>query len=154
MKFIARHADGSIYTMPDTALHINKRPFFIPDYASPCLCQIEVAVRICRLGKNIGERWAHRYYDKATLVTNFHTPALPLSQGYGFDDAISVGEWQGVQMLSLAQCEQAAKLIAEASKYFTLRQGDVLLIAPSGEEFTVAIGDHIEIPPYLSFNIK
>lgn len=154
MKFIARHTDGSIYTMPDTALHINKRPFFIPDYASPCLCRIEVAVRVCRLGKNIGERWAQRYYDRATLVTNIHTPALPPSQGYGFDDAVSIGEWQGVQMLSLAQCDKAAKLIAESSQYFTLRQGDVILMDTYQEDFPIAIGDHIELPPYLAFNIK
>lgn len=154
MKFLAQHADGSIYMMPDTAIHINKRPFFIPPFASPCICQIEAAIRICRLGKNIGERWAHRYYDAATLVANMYTPSLPPSQGYGFDDAVSIGEWQEVETLSAEQQEKAASLIAEASKYFTLRQGDILLLGPTEETFTVNIGDRIERAPYLAFNIK
>lgn len=154
MKFIAQHADGSIFVMPDTALHITKRPFFIPDFAEPCICQVMVAVRICRLGKGIGKRWAHRYYDQATLVTNMHTPALPPSQGYGFDDSISVGEWQGVEMLTEEQKACAADLISKSSCYFTLRQGDIIIVAPHSEEFPVTIGDRIDIPPYLEYNIK
>ena len=154
MKFIGQHTDGSLYTMPDTAIHINKRPFFIPPYAEPCLCQYEVALRISRLGKNIGQRWAHRYYDAVTLVANMHTPSLPPSQGYGFDDAVSIGEWQPLDTLTPEQQERAASLIAEASRFFTLRQGDILLLEPHGKPFPVHIGDRIEMPPYLAFNIK
>ena len=154
MKFIAQHSDGSIYTMPDTAIHINKRPFFIPPYATPCFCQIEAAVRISRLGKNISERWAYRYYDAATLVANMSAPSLPITQAYGFDDAVSIGEWQTAGWLTPELQQRAAALIALASKYFTLRQGDVLLIAPQDAAFPVNIGDRIEIAPYLAFNIK
>lgn len=154
MKFVAQHADGSIYTMPDTAIHINKRPFFIPPYAEPCLCQLVYAVRISRLGKNIGQRWAHRYYDAITMVANMYTPALPPSQGYGFDDAVSIGEWQAVSELTEQQKYRVDQLIAEASRFFTLRQGDILLFEPYNEPLHVKIGDRIDIPPYLAFNIK
>lgn len=154
MKFIGRHTDGCIYTMPDTAIHINKRPFFIPPFAEPCLCQIEAAVRICRLGKNIGERFAHRYYDAATLVANMCAPSLPITQAYGFDDSVSIGEWQSAEWLTPEQQQSAATLIAEASHYFTLRQGDILLINQVEKTFPICIDDHIERTPYLSFNIK
>ena len=95
-----------------------------------------------------------RYYDAVTLVANMHTPSLPPSQGYGFDDAVSIGEWQPASMLSEEQKEHAARLIAEASRFFTLRQGDILLLEPHGEPFPVHIGDRIEMLPYLAFNIK
>ncbi len=154
MKFLARHTDGSIYTMPDTAIHINKRPFFIPPYADPCLCRIEWALRLSRLGKNIGRRWAERYYDAVTTVANIHTPALPPSQGFGFDDAVSIGEWHPVDEMSPRQKAEAAALLAEVSRYFTVRQGDILLLGPQEDDFPVKIGDRIERPPFLAFNVR
>lgn len=155
MKFIAQHPDGTLYTIPDTAIHINRRPFYIPPYAEPCFCQIAAAIRIGRLGRNIGERWAHRYYDRATLVAHKYTPSLPPSQGCCFDEAVSIGEWQETEsVLSPEQKAKADHMIAEASKYFMLRQGDILLIDNCEDPFVLNIGDRIERAPYLAFDIK
>lgn len=141
-----------VYVMPDTALHINKRPFFIPDYAKPCLMHLHVAVRICRLGRYISERYASRYYDAATLCTRMEAPLLPPFIGRCFDECVSVGEWKSADDVN------ADAAIAEVSKYFTLRQGDVILLDTIREAEEVHIGQHIEEKyqgsTVLQFNIK
>lgn len=169
MKFIScqynKNAERpfDIYVMPDTALHINKRPFFIPDYAQPCLMHVHRAVHICRLGRSISERFASRYYDAVTLCTRMETPALPPAIGRTFDECISVGEWLSVDSPAVLETAteyagEAAKAIAEVSKYFTLRQGDVILLSTIREAEEVSINQHIEEnyngTMVLQFNIK
>ena len=140
-----------MYCIPDTALHINKRPFFIPPFAVPCVMQLRWAIRIVRLGRNISARFATRYYDAATLCAHFAAPALPPSQGLCFDDCLTVGEWQNHTLVST---ETACRAIEEVSKFYTLRQGDILLLEPHGNVKEVKIGEHVEVENYLNFNIK
>lgn len=148
-----------IYTMPDTALHINKRPFFIPDYASPCVMHLHHAVRICRLGRCISQRFAHRYYDAVTLCTRMEAPALPPAVGRCFDECLSVGEWIDKADDNFKDIEEAAaRAISEVSTYFTLRQGDVILLDEVCDAEEVKIDQHIEKilegKTVLQFNIK
>lgn len=143
--------------LPDTALHINKRPFFIPDYASPCLMHIHRAVHICRLGRSISQRFASRYYDAKTLCARMEAPNLPPAIGCTFDECVSVGEWVHTDSTQAPDVE-ADRAIAEVSQYFTLRQGDVILLNTVREAEVVAINQHIEETyngtPVLQFNIK
>lgn len=149
-----------IYTLPDTAFHFNKRPFFIPDYATPCIMHQHQAVRICRLGRNISARFAYRYFDAVTLCSRMEAPSLPTSVGRCFDECLTVGEWiehkglPGDNML----LEEASFAIAEVSRYFTLRQGDVILLHEVEEPNEVQIDQHIEVcyqgHNVLRFNIK
>lgn len=152
----------NIYVMPDTALHINKRPFFIPDYANPCMMHVHRAIRICRLGKSISERFASRYYDSITLCARMEAPAIPAAIGCTFDECISVGEWitpiPETDDITNSLATLAAKAIAEVSKYFTLRQGDVILLDEVRPAEEVHINQHIEESicerQVLQFNIK
>lgn len=167
MKFICCSHNKSderpfdIYTLPDTALHINKRPFFIPDYADPCIQQLHRAVRICRLGKCISPRFAGRYYDAITLCARFEAPTLPPAVGCCFDECLSVGEWLPKDHVT-TEVErldaEARNAIAYASSFFTLRQGDVILLTPEGDGQEAHINQHIEIEyaghTVLQFNIK
>lgn len=143
--------------MPDTALHISKRPFFIPDYAQPCMMHLHRAVHICRLGKSISERFASRYYDAVTLCSRMEAPSIPLAVGRTFDECISVGEWLPVETDSTIGAE-ADRAIAEVSKYYTLRQGDVILLDTVRPAEEVVINQHIEEDicgtTVLQFNIK
>ena len=52
-----------IFLKPDSAILKDGKPFFIPDFSNEVHYETEVVVRICRLGKNIAPRFAHRYYD-------------------------------------------------------------------------------------------
>ena len=52
-----------IFTKADSSLLKDKKPFFIPDDLGQIDYETELVVRICRLGKSIPQRFAHRYYD-------------------------------------------------------------------------------------------
>lgn len=56
---------------PDSAILKDGKPFFIPDFSNEVHYETEVVVRICRLGKNIAPRFAHRYYDAVTVGIDF-----------------------------------------------------------------------------------
>ena len=60
-----------IFTKADSALLTNGRPFFIPDFTQRCDYETELVVRICRLGRSIPQRFAHRYYDAVTVGIDF-----------------------------------------------------------------------------------
>lgn len=94
--------DPAVTTIPDTALLIKQRPFFIPDYAADhCTVTLCVAVHITRLGHSIHEEFAHRYYDHeaVTLAAHFVARDLydrlraagqPVDIAVGFDEAVTV----------------------------------------------------------------
>jgi 2-keto-4-pentenoate hydratase/2-oxohepta-3-ene-1,7-dioic acid hydratase in catechol pathway len=60
-----------IFMKPDTALLRNNEPFFIPDWTNEVHHEIELVVKINRIGKNIEKRFAHRYYDEIGLGIDF-----------------------------------------------------------------------------------
>ncbi len=60
-----------IFLKPDSALLKDGKPFFLPDFSDELHYETEVVVRICRLGKCIAPRFAHRYYDAVTVGIDF-----------------------------------------------------------------------------------
>lgn len=60
-----------IFMKPDSAILKDGKPFFVPDFSNEVHYETEVVVRICRLGKNIAPRFAHRYYDAVTVGIDF-----------------------------------------------------------------------------------
>ena len=59
------------FMKPDTSLLRNNQPFFYPDFTQELSYEVEVVLRVNRLGRNINRRFAHRYYDAATLGIDF-----------------------------------------------------------------------------------
>ena len=57
-----------IFMKPDSAILKDGKPFFVPDFSHEVHYETEVVVRICRLGKNIAPRFAHRYYDAVPVT--------------------------------------------------------------------------------------
>ena len=68
---LKRPNEPVIFTKADSAILNQGKPFFIPDHLGRIDYETEVVVRICRLGKNIPERFAHRYYDAVTVGIDF-----------------------------------------------------------------------------------
>ena len=56
-----------IFMKSDSALLKDRKPFFIPDFSSEIHYETEVVVKVNKLGKNIAEQFAHRYYDEVNL---------------------------------------------------------------------------------------
>lgn len=59
------------FMKPDTALLRNNDPFYIPDWTNEVHHEVELVLRINRIGKNIEKRFAHRYYDEIGLGIDF-----------------------------------------------------------------------------------
>ena len=60
-----------IFMKPESALLKDGKPFFIPDFSNEIHYETEMVVKINRLGKNIEEKFAHRYYDELTVGIDF-----------------------------------------------------------------------------------
>lgn len=95
-----------IFTKADSALLNQGKPFFVPDWASRVDYEAELVVRICRLGKGIPVRFAHRYYDAVTVGIDFtardwqqhaREKGLPWTICKGFDGSAAIGKWVGVE---------------------------------------------------------
>lgn len=161
-----------VYLMADSALLKNGKPFFVPDWSSRTDYEAQVAVRICRLGKSIPQRFAHRYYDAVTVGINFCArhlqqqacaDGLPWTIARGFDGAATIGTF-----LNIADVEQPLAfhldvnsqtvqqgstdellfsidaLISHLSRFFTLRTGDLLFTGTPPGAGPAAIGDHLQ----------
>ncbi|MBR0047745.1 MAG: fumarylacetoacetate hydrolase family protein [Prevotella sp.] len=91
-----------VFTKADSALLKPGKPFFVPDHLGRIDYEGELVVRICRLGKSIPRRFAHRYYDAVTIGIDFtardmqreaRQKGLPWTICKGFDGSAAIGEW-------------------------------------------------------------
>ena len=73
-------AEPVIFMKPDTALLRNGNPFFLPDFSDEIHYETELVIKINRLGKNIAEKFAHRYYDELTVGIDFTARDLQRKQ--------------------------------------------------------------------------
>lgn len=163
-----------IFTKADSALLKDHKPFFIPDWSSRVDYETELVVRICRLGKGIPERFAHRYYDAVTVGIDFtardlqetaRQKGLPWTICKGFDGSAVIGDWvekdrfRDVQDLHFrldinGQTVQEGftgdmlykvdALISYLSRFFTLKMGDLLYTGTPAGVGPVRIDDHLE----------
>jgi acylpyruvate hydrolase len=60
-----------IFTKPDTAVLKNNAPFYYPDFSKDVHYEVELVLRICKEGKNIEEKFAHKYYDAIGIGVDF-----------------------------------------------------------------------------------
>lgn len=91
-----------IFLKPDSAILRDGKPFFLPDFSNELHYETELVVRICRLGKCIAPRFAHRYYDAVTVGIDFTARDLQCrlrEQGHPwelskcFDNSAAIGEF-------------------------------------------------------------
>lgn len=163
-----------IFCKPDSALLKNSKPFFVPDDLGRIEYEGELVVRICRLGKTIPERFAHRYYDAVTVGVDFtarelqaqlKANGLPWELSKGFDGSAVIGEWVTKEKLpemnrlrfhldiNSATLQQGCasdmffsvdETISYISRYFTLKTGDILFTGCPAGCAPVNINDHVE----------
>ncbi len=90
-----------VFLMPDTSLLKNNAPFYIPEFTNEVHYEIELVVRINRLGKNISEKFAHRYYDEIGIGIDFTArdlqsklkkAGLPWANAKAFDYSAPIGQ--------------------------------------------------------------
>lgn len=164
-----------LFLKPDSAiLTDDKRRFFIPDFSNNIHYEAEIVVKIDKMGKNIAERFAHRYYNEITIGIDFTArdiqselkkKGLPWEISKGFDNSAALGHFvskekygktmdnlnfslskNGVTVQSANTQEMIHsidKIIAYASKYFTLKTGDLIFTGTPSGVGQVSIGDHL-----------
>lgn len=91
-----------VFLKPDTAILLKKHPFFIPEHSNDVHHEIEVVVKINRLGKHIEPRFAHKYYSEIALGIDFTArdvqslckeKGLPWEKAKAFDGSAAVSKF-------------------------------------------------------------
>ena len=94
--------DPVVFLKPDTSILLKKQPFFIPDFSDEVHHEVEVLVKIKKVGKHIDKKFAHKYYDEIGLGIDFtardlqaqlKAKGLPWEKAKAFDGAAVVGKW-------------------------------------------------------------
>lgn len=165
--------DPVVFLKPDTSILLKGQPFFIPEFSQDVHHEVEVLVKINRIGKHIQPKFAHKYYDQIglgidftarDLQTKLKAKGLPWEKAKGFDGAAVVGKWLPKDSLphvddltfSLTKNGETVQsgssslmlwkideLIAYVSQFFTLKIGDILFTGTPAGVGPVAINDNL-----------
>lgn len=163
-----------IFLKPDTAVLPKQFPFVIPEFSNDIHYEVEVLVKINKVGKYIDEKFAHKYYDEIGLGIDFTArdlqqrlkeKGLPWEKAKAFDNSAVVGEflpkisWTSLKNINfelhknneVVQKGNTAlmlwnidQIIAYVSQYFTLRTGDIIFTGTPQGVGAVAENDILE----------
>jgi acylpyruvate hydrolase len=152
-----RPEDPVIFTKPDTALLRNNTPFYYPDFSKDIHYEVELVLRICKEGKNIEEKFAHKYYDALAIGIDFTArdlqqrakdKGLPWDIAKGFngsapvsDKFIPVSEFKDMKNISFS-LKVDGELKQQGNTSFMLFSFDYIILYVS-RFFTLRTGDLI-----------
>ena len=165
--------DPVIFLKPETAIPLKNEPFFYPDFSRDVHYEVEILVKINRVGKNIAERFAQKYYDEIGIGIDFtardlqsklKAKGLPWELAKGFNGSapisgfVSKTDFADLRNLNFrldvnGETRQQGNtslmlfnvdyLIAFVSRYFLLQQGDILFTGTPKGVGPVQIGDRL-----------
>ncbi len=163
-----------IFLKPQTAIPPKKHPFFYPDFSQDVHFEVELVVKINKIGKHIEERFAHKYYDEIGIGIDFTArdiqeeckkKGLPWEKAKAFDGSAALGEFihkkdiedlnsiefslkqNGVEKqkgISSDMIFSIDQLISYVSKYFTLKIGDLIYTGTPKGVGPIEKGDLLE----------
>ena len=161
------------FLKPDTAIQPKGHPFFIPDFSKNIHYEVELVVKISKNGKNVEERFAHKYYNEIGVGIDFTARdiqedckknGLPWERAKGFDGSAQISnEFINKESLNLNDINFSLKLnnslvqtgnskdmifsfdkiISYLSKYYTLKAGDLIYTGTPSGVGKVEIGDSL-----------
>ena len=163
-----------LFLKPDSSIILNSKPFFIPDFSQNIHYELELIIKISRLGKHIQEKFSHKYYDFIGLGIDFtardlqsdlKSKGLPWEKSKAFDGSCFISKWinksefndvnnlnfnlnkngKTVQKTnSKLMLWKIDELISYISTFFTLKIGDVIFTGTPAGVGKVSIGDNLE----------
>ena len=163
-----------LFLKPDSSIILNNKPFFIPDFSKNIHYELELIIKISRLGKHIQEKFSHKYYDFIGLGIDFtardlqsdlKNKGLPWEKSKAFDGSCFISKWinksefndvnnlnfklnkngKTVQKTnSKLMLWKIDELISYISTFFTLKIGDVIFTGTPAGVGKVLIGDNLE----------
>ena len=168
-----RPDDPVIFSKPETAVPRKGEPFFYPDFSQDIHHEVEIVLKISKIGKNIEEQFAHKYYEEIGVGIDFtardiqsklKAKGLPWELAKAFDrsapvsDFVPKTEFADLQNLSFRldindQTRQSGNtsfmlfkmdyIISFVSRYFTLKKGDLIFTGTPKGVGPVQIGDRL-----------
>ena len=151
-----------VFLKPDSAILPKKNPFFIPPFSNDVHYEVEVLIKINKVGKYIDAKFAHKYYDEIGLGIDFtardvqaqcKAKGLPWEKAKAFDGSAIVGEFYPKTQFDIENLQfqlykndelvqdgntnamlwKIDELISYVSQYFTLKKGDIIFTGtPAG----------------------
>lgn len=162
------------FLKPDTALIKDNQPFYYPDFSKEIHHEVELVIKISKVGKNIQPQFANKYYEEIGIGIDFTArdlqaeckkKGLPWERAKAFDGSAPIGKFIDKKQFtdekkisfSLTLNGNTVqkgntkdllfsfdKIIAYVSKYFTLKTGDLIYTGTPEGVGPVAIGDKLE----------
>ena len=163
-----------IFLKPQTALLKDNKPFYIPEWSSDLHYETELVLKVCKQGKYIEEKFAHKYFDEVSVGIDFtardlqalqKAKGLPWEIAKAFDNSAVVGDMKKISesdkakgfhfhlLLNDIKVQDGntddmifsfGKIIAYASQFFTLQVGDLIYTGTPAGVGAVKIGDRLE----------
>jgi 2-keto-4-pentenoate hydratase/2-oxohepta-3-ene-1,7-dioic acid hydratase in catechol pathway len=163
-----------IFFKPDTALLKNNEPFYYPDFTQDIHYEVELLLRISKEGKNIGAKFAAKYYDALGLGIDFtardlqskaKSKGLPWTLAKGFNGSAPISEFLPIsdfpdlkninfKLLVNGGTKQEGNsglmlntfdaIIAYISRFITLKKGDIIFTGTPQGVGPIKIGDRLE----------
>jgi 2-keto-4-pentenoate hydratase/2-oxohepta-3-ene-1,7-dioic acid hydratase in catechol pathway len=163
-----------IFLKPDTAVLSRPQPFIIPDFSQDIHHEIELVVKINKMGKYIEPEFSYKYYDEITVGIDFTArdvqqrlkeKGLPWEKAKAFDGSAIIGDFISKKVFSSVESInfeltnngitvqkgnsslmlwKIDELISYVSQYFTLRTGDVIFTGTPAGVAAVKPGDVLE----------
>ena len=163
-----------IFLKPDSAIIQKNQPFFYPEFSKEVHHEIELVIKINRLGKHIPSKFAHKYYQEIGLGIDFTArdiqqvckqKGLPWEKAKGFDGSAPLGkfikkdQFEDINSINFHldingktvqkgntrnMIFSVDQLISHVSQFFTLKIGDLLFTGTPSGVGPVAIDDHLQ----------
>lgn len=163
-----------LFLKPDTAVLKENKPFYYPKFSNDIHHEIEVVLKICKEGKHIQQKFAHKYYEEIgigidftarDLQANQKAKGLPWEIAKAFDHSAPISEFINKENLGnvhhldfkllinneVKQTGNSSdmifnfeELIAYASTFFTLKKGDLIFTGTPAGVGPIKIGDQLK----------
>lgn len=167
-------AEPMFFMKPDTAIVNNNKPVYYPDFTTDLHYETEIVLKLTRVGKNIEERFAHRYYTEIGIGIDFTArdiqdkckeKGLPWEIAKAFDGSAPIGRFLPKENfpdvtnvnfrldLNGKTVQQGNtkdlifsfdRIIAHVSQYITIRMGDLIFTGTPAGVGSVKIGDRLQ----------
>ena len=165
--------DPVLFLKPDTSILLKKQPFFIPEFTKEVHYELEIVLKINRIGKHIEPRFAHKYFEEIGLGIDFTARDVqqkckekghPWEIAKAFDKSAGLSKFISVDGLDMKNIKFQTKLNGEivqdgntkdlifdfeyiicyVSQFFKLHVGDLIYTGTPAGVGPVKIGDKLE----------
>lgn len=164
--------DPVVFMKPPSALLVNNKPFYFPDFTEEIHYELELVIKICKNGKHVDKQFAHRYFDQVALGIDFTArdlqsdlkrKGLPWELAKGFDGSAPISRFVPIDDLPVEQMNfhlekngeivqqgnpkqmihSFEELIVFISRFFTLQMNDLIFTGTPAGVGPVNVGDQL-----------